>query len=735
MRKELRLKKGTFLPEDYDLIEKALHELTSKSQQQFDEMKKEAWFNRLFDMLTFSNKKETRVAEKIITITQAQQIFIEMLMRLSVDDKRISQMVVQCQKNIHSLSEQNLYLLNTVNRLIDTVCGIKPDMDIMKLSKDAKNVLSACLFKISDMNDASTAQKEYANAVLEYLGTESQMANPYAAVEKFDEDARRRMVSCCLEYIFLKDCSEDSYTDTDYKEVIYAFNLGPKTIDDIKTQIRNKFNLRGPKGFYSKFERSCVDDIDEAFFADFDDEIDEDKITAEQNDKSENQSEHEKKKIKHFFAELVTSIKNKINPNESKEKSVIEKVLSYIPKSEERPLGKELDEKEQDAFLLKHLSHIERKTVISITKGNDYYLVYTTYALHMYCLSHEEEYCIPYKDIAEEYIKLDVNSKHKKFIFEKNYGERIEIVDDKIDLKELMNLLLEIKQKNDFASTDKVFDFDLIDKNVKVGYYHIISCVLMDNSLSLAELFRDIFADKNNIWLMDYWDEIAKEESNPKEVINQWVNNLPYPYEEALSRKLVRDICTVLQYTKQSNELTAKQQKFFPDILRWTKESDMAKTIDNEIIGSHLQKDFMDGKEEIGEVFAKKIRDYTIEEAKKAGYTTVGASVAKNLTITGLSFLLGPLGLLARTIVLIDFILDIGIPVFCIKDFLNKKDNKIMQLRKDIYEEVISSYKQALEVWNGLPEAQKRKYWFQQSYNMAIAKLEAQLNELNAKLG
>lgn len=734
-KQSLKMDKGAFAgkQEDYDLIKKALHELTSKSQEQFEEMKKETWFNRLFDMLSFSNKKEIRVAEKITTIAQAQQIFIEMLMRLSVDDKHISQMIVQSQKNIQTLSKQNKYLFNTVNRL-NTVCGIKPDMDVMKLSNDAKSVLSACLFKISGMNDVSEAQKVYANAVFEYLGKESQMDNPFAVVGEFDEDARRRMLSCCLEFFFLKDCSEDSYTDADYKKAIYAFDLGQKTIDDIKTQIRYKFKLRGLEGLCSRFKNNSFGDIDETFFTEFDNDIEEDEINAEQNDTSDNQSENETKAIKHSFVELERIIKNKIDPDATKEKPFFEKAWSHIPlaKSGEKPLGKELDEKDKDEFLLKNFSHVERKTVISITKGNDYYLVFTTYALHMYSFSHEKEYCIPYKDIAEEYIKLDVSSKHKKFVFEKNYGERIEIVDDKIDLKELMNLLLEIKQKNDFASTDKVFDFDSINYNVIVGYYHIISCVLMDNSLSLAELFRRIFADNNHNWLVDYWEEIAKEESDPKAVINQWVNSLPYPYEEALSRKLVRDICTVFQYTKQSNELTAKQQKFFPDILRWTKESDTARTIENEIIGSHLQKDFMDGKEEAGEEFAKKIRDYTIEEAKTAGYKTVGASVAKNLTVTGLSFLLGPLGLLARTIV---FVLDIGIPVLIIKDFLNKKDIKILQLRKDIYEEVISSYKQALEVWNGLPEAQKQKYWFQQSYNMAIANLETQLKELNAKLG
>ena len=358
--------------EEYDLIEKALHELTSKSQEQFEEMKKESWFNRLFDMLTFSNKKEIRVAEKITTIAQAQQIFIEMLMRLSADDKQISQMVVQAQKNIQTLSEQNIYLLNTVNRLIDTVCGIKPDMDVDKLSNDAKKVLSACLFEISDMNDLSAEQQDYANAVLKYLRRDSQMDNPFAAVGKFDEDSRRRMLSCCLEYIFLKDCSEDSYTDSGYEKAIYAFDLGQKTIDDIKTQIRKKFNLLGSKGFCSRFERNSFDDIDETFFTEFDNDIDEDEIHAEQNDVSDNQSESEKKAIKHSFVELERIVKNKINPDAAKEKSVVENVWSYIPfvKSGEKPLGKELDEKEKDELLLKNFSHTERKTVISITKGH-----------------------------------------------------------------------------------------------------------------------------------------------------------------------------------------------------------------------------------------------------------------------------------------------------------------------------------------------------------------------------
>ena len=198
MKETLELKQDVFTgsSEDFGAIEKAISTLATASQAQFEDIKKEKWFNRVFNMLTFSHKNEIRVAEQIETVAQAQQIFVELLLRLSINDKRISQMLINSLENIHRLSEQDNYLLKRIKQLEDAVHDIRPDLDIKRLPDMAKDVLSACLFKISEKNERpSEDQKNYANAVLRYIDTDKQMVDPFAGLKTFDEDTRRRMLA------------------------------------------------------------------------------------------------------------------------------------------------------------------------------------------------------------------------------------------------------------------------------------------------------------------------------------------------------------------------------------------------------------------------------------------------------------------------------------------------------------------------------------------------------------
>lgn len=42
--------------QDYDAIQTAIQQLTTVSQGQFEEIKKEKWYHRVFDLVTFSQK-------------------------------------------------------------------------------------------------------------------------------------------------------------------------------------------------------------------------------------------------------------------------------------------------------------------------------------------------------------------------------------------------------------------------------------------------------------------------------------------------------------------------------------------------------------------------------------------------------------------------------------------------------------------------------------------------------
>ena len=76
--------------EDVDSIALAIKKLSTSSENQFNELKNERWFNRLFNMITFSNKKNIRLAEQINTLAQAQEILIRVLLLLSEKSSEIS---------------------------------------------------------------------------------------------------------------------------------------------------------------------------------------------------------------------------------------------------------------------------------------------------------------------------------------------------------------------------------------------------------------------------------------------------------------------------------------------------------------------------------------------------------------------------------------------------------------------------------------------------------------------
>ena len=277
MREELIINEetaGIQGADDYACIKEAVQKLSNASEDQFESIKKEKWYNHVFDMVTFSQKGKKRLAEQIGTLAQAQQVLIELLLRLSENDNQISQIVADSLEDIRRIQEQNIYLLSRIKKLEDFSLGIKPDNDIRQLSDNDKRVLSACLYDLSQKEDSpSEAQQKYANNVLSFIGTDIQMENPWSVIEKLNEDSRRRILSCCMEYIFLKDCSEDSFDD--YEDYIDEFDFGNKTIKLLQGQISSFYKLRGAEGFISKYVSENYEAIEDFFSIELDDEIQE----------------------------------------------------------------------------------------------------------------------------------------------------------------------------------------------------------------------------------------------------------------------------------------------------------------------------------------------------------------------------------------------------------------------------------------------------------------------------
>lgn len=192
-------------------LQLAVQQLTTKSEAQFSEIKNEKWFNRVFNIVTFSNKNKIHVADQITSLAQAQSILIEILVRLSDQDASISKMVMQAQSDIYILAQNSTYLQERLYLLEDKNYGIKENENLKNLNGQQKNILCGCLNEVSKLYAVpSDEQRLYANVLLSALDSDAQVDNLEDALNDLEVSAKRKILSCIITYAYLYDHAMES---------------------------------------------------------------------------------------------------------------------------------------------------------------------------------------------------------------------------------------------------------------------------------------------------------------------------------------------------------------------------------------------------------------------------------------------------------------------------------------------------------------------------------------------
>ncbi|WP_035765002.1 tetratricopeptide repeat protein [Butyrivibrio sp. NC2002] len=145
-------------------MEDAIKKLSSVSEEQFEIIKHEKWYIRLWETVTFSRKGEMKLSEQVSTLAQAQQIIAQYLLKKSLDEKEISDIVrnnasyikklagntVCFKEKLTSLSNLVL-LLNEINngyyssvKPITAICMIIAQLDNVILS-DPRALNNICM--------------------------------------------------------------------------------------------------------------------------------------------------------------------------------------------------------------------------------------------------------------------------------------------------------------------------------------------------------------------------------------------------------------------------------------------------------------------------------------------------------------------------------------------------------------------------------------------------------------
>lgn len=176
-------------------LKEAVSKLTGSTEKQFEEIKKEKWFNRVFDMITFSKKNEKRMSGQIGNLVQAQQLLMEILLRLSNRDRKISDFVTESFEKIEKLSKHDIELAKKVKQLENTyILGIGKQTDISDLSDTNKQVLGGMFNSMMNkFEEITEEQQNYANKILKYLGVEVQQIDLIKSIDSIDSiDSKKK---------------------------------------------------------------------------------------------------------------------------------------------------------------------------------------------------------------------------------------------------------------------------------------------------------------------------------------------------------------------------------------------------------------------------------------------------------------------------------------------------------------------------------------------------------------
>lgn len=252
---------------DFQDLQSAVQQLTTKSDAQFEELKNEKWFHRIFNMVVCPRKNNIRMAEQITSLAQAQGILIEILVRLADQDAKIAGMVMQSQSDIRALAQNSAYLQERLYLLEDKSYGIKENENLKDLNSQQRNILSGCLNEASKLYAMpSNEQRLYANELLNYLNADAQVANLEDALDDLDDNAKRKILSCVITYMYLYDHTAESMEQDEQEDFIDLFDLGRKTIKSLKQQTVDTYRLRGVDGCIDRYITAHIEITEETPF-------------------------------------------------------------------------------------------------------------------------------------------------------------------------------------------------------------------------------------------------------------------------------------------------------------------------------------------------------------------------------------------------------------------------------------------------------------------------------------
>lgn len=644
-------------PDVLEAAKQAAAEIFSDSNTSFEKIKNRPWYKGLLNTITFQQGDKKLMVRNVRSLASLQSLIMEVYTnQLKSQDAELDSLMQQI------LSTQQF----AYKMYISCVLQLKPQTDIDTLSEVDQQVLLLLLgeFSRSGCLDSEECEKlqQYNRGVSSSLCVTRPVSdlNPEQLEKVQFPDAFYR---CVLEQCAVTDRLDPLRMPDNVFEAIQWLDISERKKERTLAAVKTEAKDFGIPFFFEKYKKP------EPIFNESDLELAEDAPIIFDNEELPEQ----------------VSVSHSDMPDNEENTGPFHQLVSVIKRhtvAEKlgKPLLMTLAETDKNKLIAKVLPSVlpVSKTVVEIVKLKNGHLVFTTNA--MYWATNKDVRKVPYSELQPGYLGTKPMGTGIAFVYTSTGNEPVEIMDSNLSAEFLERLLLEIHKVGEYAETDQLTEFQDLPQELQLTYMRFVANVIRVSGHSLHEVYRLVVQYD----LVEYWDYISSEFEVPfEDAFRAYSEKIPYPNEDALAISMLKDICTIYQYTKDSDVLTTPEKQYFPLIF-----NDTATKRDQIIRYAQLEKQTIESRIDSKE--AQAVTDAFSIAAGAVGASVLAYSGAMALFCSTLWFNFIPgIGTLISAAVVG------GSIVSGILSSQNKKKLSEAEMRQEVRDKVMQSYQKA----------------------------------------
>lgn len=435
------------------------------------------------------------------------------------------------QQTVHK--KVDVVLQDMSDQEANTLYGLKTNKKLSDLDYTEKRVLSAVIYTLmADSDHVSDLQRKFFACIESYGVSERVSDFNFDNLRNIDSFSDRKIIlkAVCV-FLFLNELNFD-FKNSEKYEWLAEFT-SQKDVDMVCEDIAKEFSILGGDGLVNGYSLPVVVSEQSEIEALSESEMAEDNV---EDDRSCD------------YTQLFDTIGKVANDEKAFGKRVSNHDQSFVNKE----LGKEYPK-------------VSAKAVVEATRIGNGCLIFSTYALYLKVgnILTGKYVRLPYqKIIAEKIYTGEGKSRGTRkliipYINEADECVTVEIDDTKVVEEELRDLLNEIISLNcRFSSTDENVDFVDLDNETLILFFTVVVSILKKNKHLLTEAY--LMLKECN--LQNEWNRIAESDitENLGEVIDAFINNIPYPSELFITDYAMRLFMRIITRTNciEGNEAT-----------------------------------------------------------------------------------------------------------------------------------------------------------------------------------